>query len=277
MGLPNVPDWKPSLVITAIPVGGRCVFLDLQVYMHIRSKPTRTDMFWWFVQGLLQVNHYIYIYKHMYHCFLVWKNLSISREKTRGKRLPPQRLPCPKVHDRKGHNLGLGERRGRDGPGQGGSRSPGDVGRVGFNRNARERRCFFGKNPGMMSWFFWGWYPGNHIEPHHESFQTEVFLNGRFDNLQDTEEQMDKFYVTRFLLALRLEQCSLERLSFPKYLQTFCPVSAQNWNICPLLLYIISSWITLCVCVLHFGSFPANIFFMFLFHAHVTPVFKMHS
>ena len=76
---------------------------------------------------------------------------------------------------------------------------------------------------------------------------------------------MDKFYVTRFLLALRLEQCSLERLSFPKYLQTFCPVSAQNWNICPLLLYIISSWITLCVCVLHFGSFHANIFLCFCF------------
>lgn len=57
-----------------------------------------------------------------------------------------------------------------------------------------------------------------------------MFLNGRFDNLQDTEEQMDKFYVTRFLLALRLEQSGLERPSCPKYLQTFVPYP----HICPI-------------------------------------------
>lgn len=63
---------------------------------------------------------------------------------------------------------------------------------------------------------------------------------------------------------------------FSQIVAPVCPVSAQNWNICPIVtVHINSSWIYLCVCVLHFGSFPPNIYiFMFLFHAHVTPVSK---
>lgn len=56
-----------------------------------------------------------------------------------------------------------------------------------------------------------------------QKFFVGMFFEWSIDNLQDTEEQMDKFYVTRFLLALRLEQCGLQRLNFPKYLQPSVP------------------------------------------------------
>ena len=275
MGLPNVPDWKPSLVITAIPVGGRCVFLDLQVYMHIRSKPTRTDMFWWFVQGLLQVNHYIY--KHMYHCFLVWKNLSISREKTRGKRLPPQRLPCPKVHDRKGHNLGLGERRGRDGPGQGGSRSPGDVGRVGFNRNASERRCFFlykswddVLNLGI-SWFFGDDILETKNKENHIMRVSKRSFSGKnvfeWSIWQPSGHRRTDGQVLCHSVLVGLA-FGTERFGAAQLSQIFA-------NLCPISAYLSHSFCILCSCVsLCVGSIPPNILFMFLFHAHVTPVSK---
>lgn len=57
----------------------------------------------------------------MYHCFLVWKNLSISREKTRGKRLPPNAYLVPRYMTGKDITWALVSGEAGTGPGREGA------------------------------------------------------------------------------------------------------------------------------------------------------------